>query len=286
MYTMYQGMRNQHTLSDEISFSGVSVHMGNPVRLVIKPYEKSRGIVFKRVDVMGDNLIKATYDSVVETNMCTVIANSNGVKVKTIEHLMAALWGCGVDNALIEIDSDEVPIMDGSSDMFVKGIKNIGLIDQGVEKNAISITNPITVKSGDKMILLEPSDHFSISCEVEIDHESIGAQTFSFDSRVDNFEDVVAPARTYGFKRDLDRLQGMGFALGVSLENTVGIDEMGVMNEDGLRYNNEFARHKVLDCIGDFALSGCVLNAKVTAYKPSHGINNQAMRELFLSLGA
>ena len=121
MYTMYQGMRNQHTLSDEISFSGVSVHTGNPVRLVIKPYEKSRGIVFKRVDVMGDNLIKATYDSVVETNMCTVIANSNGVKVKTIEHLMAALWGCGVDNALIEIDSDEVPIMDGSSDMFVKG---------------------------------------------------------------------------------------------------------------------------------------------------------------------
>jgi len=277
-------MLNQHTLASNVFFTGVSVHTGGLVQVLVKPSEPSTGIVFKRIDLASNNIIKASYDSVVETNMCTVIANDHGVKVRTIEHLMAALWGCGVDNAIVEIDAEEVPIMDGSSDLFVKAIKNVGLIDQGIEKNIIDIPETITVKNGDKVILLEPSDHFSISCEIEVEHESIGAQSFSFDSCSDRFEDVVAPARTYGFKKDLERLQGMGLALGVSLDNTVGIDENGIMNERGLRYHNEFARHKVLDCIGDFALSGAVINAKITAYKPSHSINNQAMRELFSSL--
>lgn len=275
---------NQSTVASELIFSGTSVHTGKEVKLVVKPADPSTGIIFKRVDLPGDNIIKASYDYVVDTNMCTAIANSAGAKVMTIEHLMAAFWGCGIDNAIIEIDSDEVPIMDGSSEVFVRGIRKVGLKEQHADKVVINLPHSITVRSGDKLILMEPDDHFSISCQIDIPHHAIGEQDFMFDSRIDRFEDIVAPARTFGFKKDLERLQNLGLALGASLDNTIGIDDAGVMNEDGLRYDNEFARHKVLDCIGDFALSGATINAKITAYKPAHNINNKAVHELFAAL--
>lgn len=277
-------MARQQTLAKSVTLEGVAVHSGALVKLCLHPAPADHGIVFKRIDLPENNFISALYDGVVDTRMCTVIANQHGVKVATIEHLMAALWGCGVDNALIEIDSEEVPIMDGSSQNFVIAINKVGLKVQSRPRRVINLPHTVTIISGDKSIVMEPSDHFSISCEIEFEHRAIGVQSCFFDSRTDNFSDVIAGARTFGFSEDLDRLKKVGLAKGASLENAIGIDEYGVINAEGLRYNNEFARHKVLDCIGDFALAGATINAKITACKPGHQLNNQAMHRLFADL--
>jgi len=279
-------MAKQQTLARKITMQGIAVHSGNAATLHICPAPANHGILFKRIDLTANNIIPASYDAVVETTMCTVIANQHNVKVMTIEHLMAALWGCGIDNALIEIDGKEVPIMDGSSQVFVENIKNAGIKKQNSTRHTINLPHTITVIDGDKVITMEPADHFSIACEIEFDHHAIGEQSFAFDSATDKFEDIVAGARTFGFAKDLQRMQKIGLAMGASLENTIGIDESGVMNQGGLRYDNEFARHKVLDCIGDFALAGATINAKITVSKPGHQINNKALHQLFNELEA
>lgn len=279
-------MAKQQTIAQAINLQGISVHSGAMVSLNILPAPAEHGIVFKRIDLADNNIVAASYDAVVDTTMCTTIANRHGAKVMTIEHLMAALWGCGIDNAVIEIDGEEVPIMDGSSQVFVDSIKNAGTKKQQANRHVINLPHTITVISGDKVIIMEPADHFSITCDIAFDHHAIGEQFFAFDSVTDKFADIVAGARTFGFSKDLVRMQKLGLAMGASLENTIGIDESGVMNQEGLRYDNEFARHKVLDCIGDFALAGATINAKITASKSGHQINNKAMHQLFAELEA
>jgi UDP-3-O-[3-hydroxymyristoyl] N-acetylglucosamine deacetylase len=272
---------HQHTIAKMAVISGTAVHSANQVTMSILPAPANHGIVFKRVDLNSNNMIRAIYDAVIDTTMCTVIANDTGAKVMTVEHLMAALWGCGIDNAIIEVDNVEIPIMDGSSLLFVESILNAGIKKQSARRRSINLPYTISVECGEKSITLEPADHFSIECVIEFDHQTIGLQSFNFDSKTDSFTDLVAPARTFGFRKDLEKMRKLGLARGASLENVIGLDEHGVMNKEGLRYANEFARHKVLDCIGDFALAGAQINAKITANKPGHQLNNQVLKKLF-----
>lgn len=277
-------MPKQHTVAKNITIEGIAVHTGLTSKICIKPADCGVGIIFKRTDLINNNYIPAIYNTVVDTSMCTVIANKYGARVATIEHLMAALWGCGVDNAIIEINCEEMPIMDGSSKVFVEMIKEAGLLKQKQSREFIKLSAPITFTNNDGYIILEPADHFSINCVIDFDHPSIGKQEFVFDSLEHSFEEMISGARTFGFTHDLEMLRSKGLAKGASLENSIGIDNTGIMNSEGLRFNNEFARHKVLDCIGDLYLAGATIKAKVKAFKPGHRLNNNVLHQMFAKL--
>jgi UDP-3-O-[3-hydroxymyristoyl] N-acetylglucosamine deacetylase len=277
-------MEKQHTIAQPIAISGVAVHSGNLSAICIKPAACNAGIVFKRIDLANNNEVKALYSAVVDTSMCTVIANQHGVRIATIEHLMAALWGCGIDNAIVEINAEEVPIMDGSSKVFVEQIERVGKVKQSSKKKCIALTERIAITHDDGYIILEPDDHFSITCGIAFNHPAIGEQELLFDSKIHSFSTMLSASRTFGFKKDLVRLNAIGLAKGASLENSVGIDENGIMNADGLRYEDEFVRHKLLDCIGDLYLAGATINAKVKSFKSGHKMNNQVLHALFANL--
>ncbi len=250
--------------------------------MVINPAPIGHGIIFKRTDINNThNLVPAYYNNVVDTRLCTIISNSAGVKVSTIEHLMSALYSLKIDNALIEIDAQEVPILDGSSIEFIKRIEEVGIESQTAPAKYCIVKNTVRVEDGDKFIELSPDNSFNLHCSIDFPHPVIGKMSHSYTDNAEMFKSEIASARTFGFIKDVEMLQKAGLALGASLDNAIGLTEDGVANPEGLRYSDEFARHKVLDCIGDLALQGSRLMCSVRAHKMSHDLNNKVLRALF-----
>ncbi len=272
----------QKTLERKVSCVGVGLHSGQNVKLSLNPAPVNHGIVFKRTDITGfDNLIPAQYDKVTKTQLGTTIANDEGTIISTVEHLMAALWGCGIDNTLVEVDGPEIPIMDGSSEPFVFLAECAGLKDQEQDRKIVKVLKQVEVRDGDKYAILKPSDDFSIDLEIDFNSKAIAKQKWVYSLSDISFKTDLCRARTFGFEHEVEHLRSLGLARGGSLDNAIVIRGDKVLNKEGLRYNNEFVRHKLLDCIGDFYLAGNRIEGNFTAYKSGHGLNNMLLRELF-----
>ena len=272
----------QHTLKSQIKSHGIGLHSGKDIQMVMRPAAAHEGIVFVRTDIEdGDNRIPALWDRVVDTQLCTVIANENGAHVATIEHLMSALRGCGVDNVIIELDGPEVPVMDGSAMPFVEMIEEAGLQAQFVPRRAIKILKEVTAEHDGKRVTLKPAVGSVFGGEIDFDHPEIGTQRFETQLLNGNFKHDIADARTFGFLHEVHQLRRNGLALGGSLENAIVLDEESVLNPDGLRFQNEFIRHKLLDAIGDLYLAGGQILGAYDGYKAGHAMNNAILRQLF-----
>ena len=272
----------QRTLRGTAECSGIGVHSGDKVNMRLLPAPENTGIVFIRTDLVnGARKIEARWDNVVETQLCTVIGNDHGAKVATIEHLMAALRAYEIDNAYIEIDAAEVPVMDGSSDYFVFLIEMAGIATQKAPRRAIEIIRPVEIVVGEKRRALTPADESRFSFEIDFDKKVIAHQTYDFILSAGGFKNEISRARTFGFFEEVDQLQKMGFARGGSLDNAIVIKDDQVMNEDGLRYDDEFVRHKLLDAVGDLALAGAPILGHFHGYCSGHALNNQLLHTLF-----
>ena len=232
----------QQTLRNRISCTGVGLHSGSKVSLTLHPAEADTGIMFARGDLRGTAMVPATYDHVVGTGMCTTLGNADGVKIATVEHLMAALLGCGVDNAIVEVDGAEVPIMDGSAAPFVFLLECAGLEPQDSPRKSIRVLKPVEVSNGDSRVSLSPASVFSIGFEIEYDNPLIARQTYFVRPLGPSFKEEVCRARTYGFMHEAEALRVRGLARGASLENAVVVDDDRVLNADGLRYADELRR--------------------------------------------
>lgn len=272
----------QATLKTAISCTGVGLHSGKKVVMTLNPADENSGIVFKRTDIEGNGaLIPATWDRVVDTTMCTVLGNEDGVTISTIEHLMSALSGCGIDNTLVEVSGDEVPIMDGSAAPFVFLVECAGAVQQNALRRVIRVLKPITVTDGSKVATLKPSDAFSLDFAIEFDSTAVGNQELSVGQINGTFKNEVARARTFGFLHEVEQLRAAGLGKGGSLDNVVVVSGDKVLNEEGLRFDNEFVRHKILDAIGDLYLAGGEILGKFSGVCSGHAANNQILRALF-----
>ncbi|MFT4792371.1 MAG: UDP-3-O-[3-hydroxymyristoyl] N-acetylglucosamine deacetylase [Paracoccaceae bacterium] len=272
----------QTTLRGALTFDGIGLHSGRPVRLRILPASGEYGIWFKRLDVVGlDPMIPAAWDRVTDTRMCTLLSNTDGVSVSTVEHLMAALAGMGVTNALIELDGPEVPIMDGSSRGFVQAIQARGLRNVDGEARVIRILKPVEVIDHGRVARLEPSDKFEIDFEIVFEDAAIGAQSKVLAMGPGVFAEQLMDCRTFCRKAEVDALQKMGLAQGGSLENAIVVDGGEVLNPGGLRRPDEFVRHKMLDAVGDLALAGAPIIGRYVGRKAGHEMTNKLLRALF-----
>jgi UDP-3-O-[3-hydroxymyristoyl] N-acetylglucosamine deacetylase len=279
--SQHEAILNQHTVAAEVSCIGVSLHSGDMVNMVIRPAAANTGIVFVRKDIAQHNLVPATFDAVVETTLGTTIANKHGVTVSTIEHLMAAIWGAGIDNARIELDGSEVPIMDGSSEPFTFLLECAGRVQQRASRRVIEVLKEVRVEEGKSVAVLSPAEDFVLEVEIAFNHNLIGSQKARYDFAETTFKQSLARARTFGFERDVEKMRSMGLALGGSLHNAIVVGEDEILNEGGLRYADEFVRHKALDCVGDYFLAGAMIKGEVATSRPGHGINNKLLRALF-----
>ena len=274
-------MIRQRTLKNVIGATGVGLHTGKKVYLTLRPAPVNTGIVFRRVDLDPVAEIPAALDRVSDTRLSTTIEHK-GVRVSTVEHLMSAFAGLHIDNAIVELDSDEVPIMDGSAGIFVFLIQSAGIEMQSAPKQFIRISKPIEINDGDKWARFEPFDGFKVSFSIDFEHPSMqsSAQEATIDLSEISFAKEVSRARTFGFLQDVEALQEAGLARGGSLDNAIVMDDFRVINDDGLRYGDEFVKHKILDAIGDLYLLGCPLIGSFCAHKSGHGLNNRLLREL------
>ena len=272
----------QHTVAAEVSCVGVSLHSGDMVNMIVRPAAPNTGIVFVRKDIdSANNIVPAIFDAVAETTLGTTIANKHGVTVSTIEHLMAAIWGAGIDNARIELDGPEVPIMDGSSEPFTFLLECAGRVQQRARRRMIRVLKEVGVEEGQSVAVIRPSDNFTLEIEIAFNNSLIATQKAQYDFSETTFKQSLARARTFCFERDVEKMRSMGLALGGSLHNAIVVGEHDVLNEGGLRYTDEFVRHKALDCIGDYFLAGAMLQGEVVTSRPGHGINNKLLRALF-----
>lgn len=277
-------MVRQRTLQRSVRATGIGLHSGQKVYMSLLPAGPDTGIVFRRVDLSPPVEIRANAESIRETTMSTNLIREDGqggsVKVGTIEHLMSALSGLGVDNCVVELSASEVPIMDGSASPFVFLIQSAGLHELNAPKRFLKIKQPVTVRDGDKFARLEPYDGFRVSFSIEFPHPVLrtSGQTAVVDFSSSNYIHEIARARTFGFMRELDQLRMHNLGLGASLDNVVALDEFRVMNRDGLRYEDEFVRHKILDAIGDLYVAGYSLLGAFTAHKSGHALNNKLLR--------
>ncbi|MFO7970349.1 MAG: UDP-3-O-acyl-N-acetylglucosamine deacetylase [Desulfobacterales bacterium] len=270
----------QRTVEKPVSCSGVGVHSGKKVNLTIKPAPSNHGIKFIRTDLLDCPSISAHFKMVVDTSMATVIGYE-GFIVSTIEHLMASFAGLSIDNALVEIDSYEMPIMDGSAGPFTSMIKSAGIRDQAAPRYFFVVQEPIELKKDGKMVGIYPCSTYRITCTIEYDHSLIKRQSYSVDLSDQVFEREICRARTFGFLHEYEHFKRYGLARGVSLDNVVVIDNTDVINKDGLRYMDEFVRHKILDCIGDFSLLGMPILGHVVVSKSGHAFNHAFLKEFF-----
>ncbi len=279
----------QTTLRGRVKLSGAGVHSNSPVNLVLHPADENAGVSFLRTGLPGgrERLIEARWDQVSMTELCTVIGALDQASVGTIEHLLAAFSGLGVDNVLVEIDGPEVPIMDGSAAPFVAAIDEIGLARQSIARRFVKVLKPVRVEHGGAFSELRPADR-GLSLDVEIDFGAavIGRQRKRMDLTPDAFRREVSRARTFGFVKDVERLWKAGFALGASLENSVALDGDRILNPEGLRYADEFVRHKTLDAVGDLALAGAPLIGKYKSYRGGHKMNVAVLEALFADRSA
>jgi len=271
----------QHTIKKPVTCRGIGLHSGRPVRLTVHPARADHGIRFTHCG-SGDS-IPARMDRVVDTGLATTIADKDMV-FSTTEHLLAALAGLGIDNALVELDAPELPIMDGSAGPFVQMLRNkTSRKRQKRRRRLLKITKKIVCRDGDKEVRIEPYDGLRLTCEIEFNHRLIRNQQYSIELSPERFAEEIAGARTFGFLEQVEQLRRNGYALGGSLENAVVIDDNGVVNKDGLRFSDEFVRHKVLDLIGDLALLGCPVQGHVTAIKSGHEQHLKLLRKIAAS---
>ena len=274
----------QTTIKKKISTSGIGLHKGDIINLTLKPSKPNSGITFIRTDIEGDlakRSILANYKNVSDTNMCTTIKNETDCKISTIEHLMAALSGSGVDNIDIEVNGPEVPIMDGSSKQFIDLIENSGLVKLSKKRKFLKITKKIEIIDGDKKCSLSPDKNMKFFASIDFSDKVIGKQEASINLEKFSFKDNVSKARTFGFMRDVEALRMSGLGLGGSLDNCVIIDNNEVINAEGLRLENEFVVHKILDAVGDIYTSGYRIQGEYKGYLCGHHMNNLLLRELF-----
>jgi UDP-3-O-[3-hydroxymyristoyl] N-acetylglucosamine deacetylase len=272
----------QTTLFDAINFEGIGLHSGEPVQVTIHPSYADTGIMFRRADIEGSTYTKADPYSVTSTQLATSIDCGKG-NISTIEHLMGALYGLGVDNALVDVYGAEVPIFDGSAYPFVEMIKNAGIKELNIKRKYLKFKKRVILEHGDKWIEIIPSRFFKVTFGISFDDSFVQEQKAFFNFSEDVFESEVSKARTFGFKKDVEALHAMGLAKGGSLENAVVVDENGILNEEGLRFDDEFVRHKVLDLLGDISLIGYRFYGHIRAYKSGHMLNNQFARKLLES---
>lgn len=274
-------MIRQRTLKNVIRATGIGLHTGEKVYLTLRPAAVDSGIIFRRVDLDVPVEIAATPDNVGDTRLSTTLIQ-DGVRVSTVEHLLSAMAGLGIDNAYIDVSAPEVPIMDGSAGPFVFLIQSAGIEEQNAPKRFIRIKKPIVVEDGDKWARFDPFEGFKVSFKIDFEHPvfQAQAQTTTVDFSSTSFVKEVSRARTFGFMRDIEQLRANNLALGGSLENAIVMDDYRVLNEDGLRYQDEFVKHKVLDAIGDLYLLGCSLIGEFSGYKSGHALNNRLLRTM------
>ena len=272
---------NQKTVNNPLSIKGIGLHTGEPVNIKINPAEPNTGIVFKRTDLNNNNYIIPSVFNVTNTSFCTTVSNEFGVKVSTVEHLMGALFGLGVDNALIEINSQEVPILDGSAKEFVEKINLTGIKSSNVPIKIIKIEKKISIKDGTKTMSIEPNKiSLDIDFEIKYNNELIGTQRNLINVYEEDLSEIYN-SRTFCIYEDIERLKKMNLAKGGNLDNAVVVKDNKVLNEGGLRNNKEFVNHKILDCIGDLYLSGYKIVGKVCCSQGGHKLTNQLLREVF-----
>ncbi len=275
-------MIKQKTFKSSISCTGVALHSGNKVSMTLKPGEPGSGIVFKRTDISGGGAeIPATWDHVVDTTLCTTLGNEDGVTVSTVEHLMAALAGCGIDNALIEVNGPEVPVMDGSAAPFIFLVECAGTVEQDMPRRRIRVLKPVVVEDGDKSASIVPGDGFGVDFDIDFASAAVSRQSIGFAMTAEAFKNEISRARTFGFLHEVEAMRAAGLAKGGSLDNAVVVSGDKVMNEDGLRYDDEFVRHKVLDAVGDLYLAGVPLQGHFRGVCSGHAANNALLRALF-----
>ena len=280
-------MIRQRTLKSVVTATGVGLHGGRKVRLVLRPSAPDSGIVFHRVDLDPVVSMPADPYAVCDTRMCSGL-QAGEVKVGTVEHLMSALAGLGVDNLDVEVDAPEIPILDGSASPFVYLLRSAGVVEQDAPKRFLRVKKPVEFREGDKWVKLEPHEGFTLDFSIVFNHPAIdGTSTrVSVDFGQQSYEQDVARARTFGFMQDVEFMRANGLALGGSLDNAIVMDEYRVLNSHGLRYADEFAKHKVLDAIGDLYLCGHPLLAAYSAHKAGHAMNNEVLRALLADASA
>ena len=270
----------QNTINKPVIFEGIGLHSGKNSRVKLIPSEDNQGIIFKRTDLKTNNIIKADYKNVSTAMLCTTLQNSSGCKISTVEHLLAALYILGIDNLVVEVNNEEIPIMDGSSKDFIKILNTIGIKKLNAKRKYLKILKKIELEDSDRTISIEPSNlNFEVKFQLNYENNVIGKQKNTINFTNDNLEDVYS-SRTFCLFKDIEKIKKNGLAKGGSLENAVVVDEDKVMNEDGLRNEKEFVNHKILDLAGDFLLSGYRILGKVECYQGGHQLSNMFLRKV------
>jgi len=280
-------MLKQRTLKNSIRATGVGLHTGKKVLMVLRPAAANAGISFVRTDLDTPAVVPARAENVSETTLGTTVSEGD-VKVSTVEHLLSAFAGLGIDNAIVELSSGEVPIMDGSAGPFVFLLQSAGIEEQNAAKRFVRILKSVKVEDGDKWARFDPYDGFKVNFEIEFDHPVFKrrSQVASMEFSTTTFLREVSRARTFGFMRDLEYMRSRNLALGGNLDNAIVLDEYRILNEDGLRYEDEFVKHKILDAIGDLYLLGHSLIGEFSGYKSGHALNNRLLRTLIADRSA
>lgn len=276
-------MIKQKTITNPVSMTGIGLHSGLKVRMNILPAGVNTGIVFRRVDLHPAVAIPLCAENINETTLATTLFNSDGVRVSTIEHILSAVSGLGIDNLVIELDASEVPIVDGSSAPFVYLLLNdAGISEQNAPKKFIKIKEQVRVSTDDKWAVLAPFNGFHLDFSIDFQHPAISSHNKRFSAAMtpELYITEISRARTFGFLRDVEYLQSKGLGLGASLDNAIGLDDYRVLNKEGLRYEDEFVRHKTLDAIGDLFVCGYSILGSFSAYKSGHALNNQLIRSV------
>ncbi len=272
---------SQKTIKNKISIKGIGLHTGNSVELNLLPAAPNTGILFKRVDLSKNNIVIPTYDNVIDTTLCTTLANENGVKVSTVEHLMGSLYGLGIDNLIVEVNNQELPILDGSAKIFVEKILATGIKDSSTPIKLIKIEKKVSLSEGSKSISLEKSKVASeIDFEIKYNNKIINTQKNKINIFNDDLKNIFE-SRTFCLYEDVEKLKRNGFAKGGSLDNAIVVDKDKVLNTDGLRNSKEFVNHKILDCMGDLFLSGYRIVGSLKTSEGGHGLTNKILRKLF-----
>ena len=272
----------QRTIKQSVQETGIGLHKGEKVTMTLRPAPANTGIVFRRVDLHPHVDIPARANAVGDTMLCTCLSNDDGVSIHTVEHLASALAGLGIDNIIVEVDSHELPIMDGSASPFIFLLQSAGIEELNAPKRFIRVNRTIRVEDGDKWAELRPFNGFKVDFKIDFDHPVISQtrqhMVMDFDSS--SYVNEVSRARTFGFMRDLEYMNAHNLALGGSMENAVALDEFRVLNPEGLRYDDEFLKHKVLDAVGDLYLCGHSIIGELKAYKTGHGLNNKLLNAM------
>jgi UDP-3-O-[3-hydroxymyristoyl] N-acetylglucosamine deacetylase len=272
-------VRAQQTLANAVSCVGVGLHSGQPVTLTLRPAPPNTGVVFVNRNGHAGASIAASVEHLVPTELCTAISG-NGFQVKTIEHILAALAGLDIDNVYVEVDAGEIPVMDGSAAPFVRLIRSAGIVPQSRRQPYLKITRPLEVVDGARRVRIEPSSTIKITYSIHYNHPLIQTQTYAYEHSAHAFEREIADARTFGFLQEVEALWARGLGQGGNLDNTIVLSQDGILNESGLRFANEFVRHKILDLIGDFSLLGVPFIGHLIAERSGHAVHTRLVQQI------